>query len=66
MSKNKHNLKASELIAALQKLIAEYGDLEVTVNTQEGASYNLHSEDDISIVEWICPDNSKLKTIEIG
>ena len=59
-------MKASELIAILQKKVAENGDLEISVNTQDGASYDLHSEDDINIVEWTRKDSSKMKTIEIG
>lgn len=59
-------MKASELIAILQKKAAENGDLEISVNTQDGASYDLHSEDDINIVEWTRKDGSKVKTIEIG
>ena len=59
-------MKASELIAILQKKVAENGDLEISVNTQDGASYDLHSEDDINIVEWTRKDGSKVKTIEIG
>ncbi len=63
---SKTPLKASELIAILQKKVAENGDLEISVNTQDGASYDLHSEDDINIVEWTRKDGSKVKTIEIG
>lgn len=59
-------MKASELIAVLQKKVAENGDLEISVNTQDGASYDLHSEDDINVVEWTRKDGSKVKTIEIG
>ena len=66
MANSKTPLKASELIAILQKKIAENGDLEISVNTQDGASYDLHSEDDINIVEWTRKDGSKVKTIEIG
>jgi len=66
MPNSKTPLKASELIAILQKKIAENGDLEISVNTQDGASYDLHSEDDINIVEWTRKDGSKVKTIEIG
>jgi len=59
-------MKASELVAAIQKRIAEEGDLEVSVNSQEGASYSLYGEDDVRAVEWTMPDGSKAKTIEIG
>lgn len=59
-------LKASELVAILQKKIAEVGDLEITVNTQEGASYSLYSEEDVNVIPWTMPDGSVNKTIEIG
>ena len=59
-------LKASELIALLQKKIAEVGDIEITVNTQEGASYSLYSEEDVNVIPWTRPDGSIHKTIEIG
>lgn len=59
-------LKASELIAILQKKIAEVGDVEITVNTQEGASYHLYSEEDINIIPWTTPNGTVRKTIEIG
>jgi len=59
-------LKASDVIKRLQELVAEHGDLEITVDTQDGASYDLHSENDINVVEWTRKDGSKVKTIEIG
>lgn len=59
-------LRASELVAILQKKIAEVGDLEITVNTQEGASYSLYSEEDVNVIPWTMPDGSVNKTIEIG
>jgi len=59
-------MKASELIAILQKRIAENGDLEITVSTQDGGSYDLRSENDINIIEWTRMDGSKVKMFEIG
>ena len=59
-------MKASELIAILQKRIAENGDLEITINTQDGGSYDLRYEDDISIIERTCKDGSKVKMFEIS
>ncbi len=59
-------LRASELVAILQKKIAEVGDLEITVNTQEGASYSLYSEEDVNVIPWTMPDGSVRKTIEVG
>lgn len=59
-------LRASELVAILQKKIAEVGDLEISVNTQEGASYSLYSEEDVNVIPWTMPDGSVNKTMEIG
>ena len=59
-------MKAGELIAILQKQIAENGDLEISINTQNGALYDLHSEDDVSIFEYNREDGSKVKMIVIG
>ena len=59
-------LSASELIVILQKKIAEVGDVEITVNTQEGASYSLYSEEDVNVIPWTKPDGTIQKTIEIG
>ncbi len=60
-------LKASELITILQKRIDEYGDLEISVDTQDGASYSLYSEDDVKIVEGENQDTgAKTKFLEIG
>lgn len=59
-------LRASELVAILQKKIAEVGDLEISVNTQEGASYSLYSEEDVNVIPWTMPDGSVNKTIEVG
>ena len=61
-----HRLKASELVAILQKKIAEVGDLEISVNTQDGGSYSLYSEEDVNIVPWTTAVGSTVKTIEIG
>ena len=62
----KNPLKASELVAILQKKIAEVGDVEITVNTQEGASYSLYAEEDVNVIPWTMPDGTIHKTIEIG
>lgn len=59
-------LKASELIAILQKRIAEVGDAEISVNTQDGSSYSLYSEEDVDAISWTTPDGSLHATIEIG
>ena len=66
MSKSKTPLKASELIAILQKKIAEAGDAEISVNTQEGSSYSLYAEEDVNVISWTARDGSLHKTIEIG
>ena len=59
-------LKASVVINRLQELVAEHGDLEITVDTQEGAAYALFCTDDIEVIECTCKDGSKVKMIEIG
>ena len=59
-------LKASELVAILQKKITEVGDVEITVNTQEGASYSLYAEEDVNVIPWTMSDGTIHKTIEIG
>lgn len=61
------SLKASELVAILQKKIVEHGDLEITVNTQEGGFYRLFSEDCVQKIEWTnTKDGTKTATLEIG
>lgn len=58
-------LKASDVIKRLQELVTEHGDLEITVDTREGASYTLLSMDDIEVIECYCEAGS-VKMIEIG
>ena len=60
-----NGIKASELIAILQKRIEESGDLEITVNTQEGAGYGLYGEGDVNIVD-VMTKNGVVQMIEIG
>ena len=59
-------MKASELVAALQKRIEQYGDLEISVSTQDGAAYSLLGIEDISIVSGITKDGERIEKIEIG
>lgn len=59
-------LKASDVIKRLQELVAENGDLEITIDTREGAAYALFCTDDIEVIECTCKDGSKVKMIEIG
>lgn len=59
-------LKASDIIKRLQELIAENGDLEITVDTQEDSTYELYCVDDIEVVETTCKDGSRAKMIKIG
>lgn len=62
-----NKLKASELVALLQKKIKDHGDLIVTVNTQEGSSYTLYQSDDVvNVITWHAKDGSINKTLEIG
>ena len=46
---NKH-MTVSELIKVLSKMQAEHGDLEISVNTQDGSSYSLYSEEDVKLI----------------
>ena len=63
-------LRCSELndeIIALQKKIAEHGDLEITVNTKNGGFYRLFNKDCIHKIEWTnTKDGTKIATLEIG
>ena len=49
-------MKASELVAALQKRIEQFGDLEISVSTQDGSAYSLLGIEDISVVSSIAKD----------
>ena len=62
----KEKLKASQLVAILQKRIEEFGDLEISVNTQEGGSYSLYGAEDVSLLTWTAKDGTKVNTLEIG
>ena len=59
-------LKASELIKILQKRIDEAGDHEVSINTQDGGSYNIFSEDGVRVIEYTMMNDETIKVIEIG
>ena len=61
------SLKASELVAILQKKIAEHGDLEITVNTKNNGFYRLFNKDCVHKIEWTnTKDGTKSTTLEIG
>lgn len=62
---NKH-MTVSELIKVLSKMQSEHGDLEISVNTQEGASYSLYSEEDIQLVHYYDKSGTEIQMIEIG
>ena len=59
-------LKASELVAVLQKRIEEFGDLEILVNTKHGAMYGLFSEDEVICTPTAYVDGSRSKALQIG
>lgn len=60
-------MKASELIEVLEQRIAEFGDLEISVNTQEGGTYSLYGKDDVGVTTWTnTKTGEKHNTIEIG
>lgn len=59
-------MKASELVKLLQKCINEAGDLEISINTQDGWFYNLYNEDSVGVVECNTKDGNTIRVIEIG
>jgi hypothetical protein len=60
-------MTVSELIKVLSKMQAKYGDLEISVNTQDGGMYSLYSEEDIHLVTYYDKfDNVASQNIEIG
>lgn len=59
-------MKASDLVAALQKRIEQFGDLEITVNTQDGAAYRLFGIEDITVVTYTTKDGKHIDKLEIG
>lgn len=59
-------LKASELIKILQKRIDEAGDHEISINTQNGASYSIFSEDSVRVRVYTMLNGETIKVIEIG
>lgn len=62
----KNRMKASELVELLQKCIKEAGDLEISINTQDGGSYGLYSEDSVGVVEYNTKNSNVVRVIEIG
>ena len=62
----KDKITASQLVAILQKRIEEFGDLVVSVNTQDGGSYYLYGPEDVSLVTWTDKSNgTQVSTLEI-
>ena len=64
--RRQQRLTASQLVEILRKKIREHGDLEVSVNTQDGGSYSLYGEDSVNVVTRDYSDGSQVQTIEIG
>lgn len=62
---NKH-MTVSELIKVLSKMQAEHGDLEISVNTQDGGSYSLYSEEDVHLEHYYDTFGDETPVIEIG
>ena len=50
--------KLSAVIAKLQKLQAEFGDLEVSASTQDGADYNVY-DDSIGVETYTDKNGNK-------
>ena len=63
---NRKAMKASELVAALQKRIEQYGDLEISINTQDGGSYSLYGLEDIRPMSGTAEDGQPGEWLEIG
>jgi len=63
---NRKAMKASELVAALQKRIEQFGDLEILVSTQDGASYMLYGIEDISVITSFSKTGQCIERFEIG
>jgi hypothetical protein len=59
-------MTVSELINVLSKMQATHGDLEISVNTQEGSTYSLHSEEDVQLVHYYDKFGTEIPMIEIG
>jgi hypothetical protein len=59
-------MTVSELIKVLSKMQAEYDDFEISVNTQEGGSYSLYSEEDVHLEVYYDKSGNKIPMIEIG
>ena len=68
MAKEKRKpLTAIQLIEILRDRVKEYGDLPVTVNTQDGGTYSLYDGCDVSLVTWTNPKTKEThQTIDIG
>ena len=66
ITKMKNRMKASELVKLLQKCLKEAGDLEISINTQDGGSYGLYSEDSVGVVEYNTKNGNAIRVIEIG
>jgi len=59
-------MKASELVALLQKRIVEYGDLKIVVNTQDGGLYSLIGEDSVRLVTSYNRERKEVRMLEIS
>lgn len=59
-------MTVSELIKVLSKMQAEHGDLEISIYTQDGASYSLHSEVDVQLAHYYDKFGNEIQKIEIG
>ena len=64
----KKKLKASRLIAILQSKIKKFGDLDISINTQDSSSYFLYDNSScVNKIEWHDRNNAIIyETLEIG
>lgn len=62
----KKQMTVSKLIKVLSKMQAKHGDLEISVNTQEGAAYSLWSDEDVHLERYYDKFGNEIQKIEIG
>ena len=62
---HKH-MTVSKLIEVLSKMQAKHGDLQISVNTQDGSSYSLYSEEDVKLIHCYNIFGNEIRMIEIG
>ena len=59
-------MTVSELIKVLSKIHAEHGDAEILINTHEGSSYSLYSDEDVQFTHYYDTFGKEVSMVEIG